>query len=186
MLERIVEQHNVGRRGQPQQLFDAVCALFVDCHRDTRKFSVYLVRFVAYVVRCGVCIGQNKSRCFALVTATENGHVSVGKKSYQIFGVRCFTRPAHGDVADADNGYFELLCRDDAFVEQPIAYARYAAKQARRQIKHYISPQFHLYKDTTFFSIRLYAEKIVPLRRKKNDFAVRFPAVSARVLAQPR
>ena len=133
MLKGIVEQNDVGRLRQLQQLFDAMCAFFVHSNDCLRKFAVHLKRFIANIACGGVCVGHDESARTTFVAAAEHGHAFVGKMSYQVFGVRRFACAADGDVADADNRQIEFCAVQQAAIETCVAPPHDSAKQFCRQ-----------------------------------------------------
>ena len=150
VLEGIVEQDDVGvgRRGVAAKTANAPTTVGIDGNVDVRVLLPHLEGLVADVAGGTLGVGEVVAACPALIAAAEERHVVVvHKQADEMFGEGRLARPAHGEVADGDDGQRKRFGREDTPVEQLVAQADDTAVQPTKRSKI----TTHLHGTTTLF-----------------------------------
>jgi len=124
VLVGIVEQDDVdvARGLVGAQALDAAPPVVVDGHVGRGELLLHLPRFVADFLHGALRPGQYVATRLTLVAAAEYSHaVGLAQQAQQVLRVRCLSRSADAQVADADDGDVVTVRLQYVQVEQGVA-----------------------------------------------------------------
>ncbi len=143
MLHRIVENDDLRRNGELEELVDAVYAVVIDSNHQKRELAIELVRLVAEQSYRNLAIGATAivrhghlialAVPFVPTAQHRDGAIAVTMEQRdQIFGMWSLARTAHSKIADTDHGHDVLeRCR---FLLPPIEHL--VAHPHSQAVKH--------------------------------------------------
>jgi hypothetical protein len=118
VLESIVQHDDLRRFGQGGQPFDTPHPVGIAGDEDIGKLAVNLQRLVSQLGSGGGGGGKHESGTLALVAPAEACHSEFFPQGVdEQFRVRRLAGAADGDVADAEDGYFETTGFEDSRIE---------------------------------------------------------------------